>query len=61
MGKKTETETVRLRQCSARVLRKLAYNPPFNCSSVAEFFRLLERKDSAALHAWWDAVERESK
>jgi hypothetical protein len=53
------TETVRVRQCTARALRKIAYKAPFECSSIAEFLRLVERGDLEAIGAWQKEARRQ--
>lgn len=50
--KRPPTESIRVRRMTARALRKVAYNPPFSCSSIAEFLRLVELGNIEALRSW---------
>jgi hypothetical protein len=53
----TPTTTIRVRTTTHAALQRAAYNPPFSCASIAEFLRLVERGDLAAISAWQKAAK----
>jgi len=59
MGKKTETETIRVRRITKMAICRAAYGPPFHCASIAEFLRLIETGNLEAIAAWQRAAKGE--
>jgi len=55
MVSKRETRTIRVTKHTFDVLRAVAYRAPFRCSSLADFFGLVERGDMMAVKAWQEA------
>lgn len=55
MKNKSDTETIRIRRHTKLALCRAAYNPPFQCASLAEFIALIERGDESATKAFREA------
>lgn len=58
---KRETRTIRVTKHTFDVLRDVAYKDPFRCSSLADFFGLVERGDMRAVKAWQQASEAQEE
>jgi hypothetical protein len=58
MVTKRETRTIRVTEHTFDILRDVAYKDPFRCSSLADFFGIIEgggRRAMQAIAAWQKA------